>query len=353
MSNPTIFLEQPPRRRPRKGGIFEVAEVIDVQQRLMAADHVTWLNEPSTFPVNAPGLCWGLQVAGVNAKQNILVTGAPTGGTYTLTHDGQTTTPLAGNANAATVQAALEALSNIGAGNVVGTADAGPSVTIEFVNDLGSQPINLMTATNSLTGGTSPQVLISSTTNGRVPTKSNQGIDIGASSQVFALYAGVECFANPDADYDARAQRTLDWGEHLGVELQLNNFLASLSGGATTAATYRIAVSAAQELADSYYPGLPVISLSRDAATLAAADRLMDDENPGGALLTELGTPVLASSSIGDFYISGDITVYRSPVVVSRSVHPVLNREMAIAERTYAIAIDSGFAARYHVTETS
>ena len=45
-----------------------------------------------------------------------------TGGTFTLTFNGQTTAPLAFNATAAQIEAALEALSNIGAGNIQATA---------------------------------------------------------------------------------------------------------------------------------------------------------------------------------------------------------------------------------------
>ena len=41
-----------------------------------------------------------------------------TGGTFTLTLSGQTTAPIAYNATAAAIQTALEALSNVGAGNV-------------------------------------------------------------------------------------------------------------------------------------------------------------------------------------------------------------------------------------------
>ena len=50
-------------------------------------------------------------------QQTVRVTNA-TGGTFTLTFNGQTTAPLAYNATAAQIDAALEALSNIGANNI-------------------------------------------------------------------------------------------------------------------------------------------------------------------------------------------------------------------------------------------
>jgi hypothetical protein len=53
--------------------------------------------------------------------------GVIVGGTYTLTFDGQETAPIAAGANAATVQAALEALSNVAPGDIVVTG--GPLTT--------------------------------------------------------------------------------------------------------------------------------------------------------------------------------------------------------------------------------
>ena len=50
-----------------------------------------------------------------NESQTVRVTGA-TGGTFTLTFEGQTTAPIALNANAAAIQAALEGLDNDRAG---------------------------------------------------------------------------------------------------------------------------------------------------------------------------------------------------------------------------------------------
>ena len=50
-------------------------------------------------------------------QQTVRVTNA-TGGTFTLTFNGQTTAPIAYNATAAQVDAALEALSNVGADDI-------------------------------------------------------------------------------------------------------------------------------------------------------------------------------------------------------------------------------------------
>jgi hypothetical protein len=109
---------------------------------------------------------WGPYSGTTDEKQSVTVTGAPTGGTYTLTYSGQTTAAIAYNATAAAVQTALAALSNIGAGNVLVTGANGGPYTVAFVGTLANTDVAQMTATASLTGGTSPGVTIATTTAG-------------------------------------------------------------------------------------------------------------------------------------------------------------------------------------------
>lgn len=79
-----------------------------------------------------------------------------TGGTFTLTYAGQTTGAIAYNASAATVEAALEALSNIGAGDVTVTGSAGGPYTVEFTGALAATNVAVITSdASSLTGGVS------------------------------------------------------------------------------------------------------------------------------------------------------------------------------------------------------
>lgn len=115
--------------------------------------------------VTATGL-YGPYSGTTDEVQTVTITGAPTGGTFDLTFAGQTTAAIAYNATAATVQAALAALSNIGAGNVTVTGNAGGPYTVDFVGTLANTDVAQMTATSSLTGGTSPGVTIATTTAG-------------------------------------------------------------------------------------------------------------------------------------------------------------------------------------------
>jgi hypothetical protein len=108
--------------------------------------------------------------AGAAAEvQTATITGAPAGGTFTLTYAGQTTAAIAYNATAAAVQTALEGLSNVSPGDVTVTGSAGGPYTITFGGRLaGDQPA--ITATASLTGGTSPGVTMATTAAGGDPT---------------------------------------------------------------------------------------------------------------------------------------------------------------------------------------
>lgn len=103
-----------------------------------------------------------------NEVQTVTITGTPTGGSFNLVFAGQVTGAIAYNATAAAVQTALEALSNIGTGNVAcaGGPFPGTAVTVTFQGRMANLDQPLMTTINSLTGGTTPAVAVTLTTSG-------------------------------------------------------------------------------------------------------------------------------------------------------------------------------------------
>jgi len=112
---------------------------------------------------------------GTNEVQRIAITGSPTGGTFTLSFtppagsSAETTGDIAFNATAAAVRTALAALPSIGSTANVNTSVGplpGTAVNVTFQGTLGSRNIPEMTATSSLTGGTSPAVALTTTTQG-------------------------------------------------------------------------------------------------------------------------------------------------------------------------------------------
>ncbi len=102
---------------------------------------------------------------GTSEVQTITIGGSPTGGTFTMSFRGSTTAPIAHNASAATVQAALQSLPTIGTGNVTVTGSAGGPYTCTFTGDLAE--LNLPPMTASATGLTpSGTVTIATTQEG-------------------------------------------------------------------------------------------------------------------------------------------------------------------------------------------
>lgn len=98
--------------------------------------------------------------------QTITVTGSPTGGTFTITFDGETTGPIAHNASAAVVELELASLSNIGPGNVNVTGATGGPWTVTFIGDLSGANQPQMTTTDSLSGGSDPETAVATVTAG-------------------------------------------------------------------------------------------------------------------------------------------------------------------------------------------
>lgn len=120
----------------------------------------------------------------VREVQTVTITGGPTGGTFTLTWNAQTTAGIAYNASAAAVQAALEALSNIAVGDVVVTGSAGGPYTLTWAHGLG----NVAAPTGSaagLTGGTAPAVVVATVTAGSALY--TQPLGVGPSGTVYYL----------------------------------------------------------------------------------------------------------------------------------------------------------------------
>jgi hypothetical protein len=115
--------------------------------------------------------------AGTSEQQTVTITGAPTGGTFTLTFSGQTTAAIAYNAVASAVQSALVLLTSIGAGNVTVTGGPGPGTAyvVTFANQLANSDQPQMTATGSFTGGTTPAIAVTTTTPG-VPGFQSAGL---------------------------------------------------------------------------------------------------------------------------------------------------------------------------------
>lgn len=128
----------------------------------------------------------GAPVAGTDEVQTLTIGGTPTGGTFKLRYKGQTTAAIAWSATNATllanIDAALEALSTIGSGNVAcaaGTLTAGiGTITITFGGALAKKAVPLIAVHSNDLTGTAPTLAIAETTPGVDAT--HRGAPVGA-----------------------------------------------------------------------------------------------------------------------------------------------------------------------------
>lgn len=162
------------------GGSFTLASlpgsVVNVQVGTLTSAAATCTGLASTvglfvgMAVTGTNVLAGTTVAAITSATAITLSANASGsGAQTLTFSG---TPLASipfNADAATVQARLQALANIGTDKVVCTGGPFPGtpVVITFNGTFGGTPQALITiGTNSLTGGSTPTPSVARTTAG-------------------------------------------------------------------------------------------------------------------------------------------------------------------------------------------
>lgn len=114
-----------------------------------------------------------------NEVQSVAITGAPEGGTFTLevvypNGTSETTGAIAYDATAANVKTALAALNGLSADDIdtAGGPLPGSAVSVTFKGAYANTNMPMMTADGSLlTGGTTPAVAVTQTTQGRLWTR--------------------------------------------------------------------------------------------------------------------------------------------------------------------------------------
>lgn len=125
---------------------------------------------------------YGPYLPQTNEVQQVAITGSPTSGTFILTFAGQSTAPIPFNATAAQLKAALVALSNINPGDVdvVGGALPGTAVSVTFKGQYFGADVSAMTKNAAgLGGGSTPDVVITTTTAGGANPGSPDGRETG------------------------------------------------------------------------------------------------------------------------------------------------------------------------------
>lgn len=137
-----------------------------------------------------------MTVASGDEVQVVTIEGSPDGGDFTLTMPAtsvgaeDTTGAIAVDATAAAVKTELAGLSSVGSTSNVGvTGPAGGPYAVTFKGDLTDTNVPALTADGSgLTGGTSPDVAVSTSSQGDPPLGSERAyVDISAGGTVANL----------------------------------------------------------------------------------------------------------------------------------------------------------------------
>lgn len=186
------------------------AALVAAAALVLSAAALTISTNPITFPavtldgtdqtVNGSASAWRADATGESGGWSVTVSSTgfeggevqeisnnATGGTFTLTFDGQTTAAIDYNATAATVQSALEALSNIADVSIEGAGTSSDPWVVSFV-DPGRQNVAQMTADDTnLTGGTST---ITTTVEGGTKTIAVSNFQIRLSDGNIVLVSG-------------------------------------------------------------------------------------------------------------------------------------------------------------------
>ncbi|MEU1761298.1 hypothetical protein [Micromonospora sp. NPDC005652] len=130
------------------------------------------------FTSGAQAGLMGPYAGATSEAQTVTITGTPTGGTFTLTLDGETTGAIAYNATAAAVKDALAALPSVTGNDVSVSGGPGPGTpyVVAFKGQFAGENVPQMTATGSFTGGSTPAVAVTTTTAGG--SNATSGLDV-------------------------------------------------------------------------------------------------------------------------------------------------------------------------------
>jgi len=120
----------------------------------------------------------GAPVQGTNEVQTLTIGGTPSGGTFKLAFDGYTSGAITWSATNATllanIQAALDAMPNVGTNGIVaaeGSLTAGiGTITLTFGGNLINLAVATMTVANNSLTGSSPTLAVAETTPGVTAT---------------------------------------------------------------------------------------------------------------------------------------------------------------------------------------
>ena len=309
---------------------------------------------------------WYCAAAAVNEVQTLTIGGAGLT-SFTITYAGQTTGAIAEAATAPQIQTALEALSNIGVGDVAVSRN-GNVITVTFTGALGGTDVAQFTATP--TGGTgtvTPATVTQGVPAEAAPTGLPKDLTKDETpygeANPFSVYGHYNCSLigrNGNLEHGReKAREHLRGREQQRVEQALwtgdlnnvpnfsgaNGYAAPVNVGSFNVNDSEDALAKVEQELAVRYGSVGVIHMSREIALGLIGKMAVDSRQ--GRLFTKLGTPVVAGTGYPSDRIVGSAAMigYRSEIFEpSDRPYDLLNRGnndlIAVAERTYVVGFD-------------
>lgn len=339
-----------PTLRPTRFGLFSAADV-KMQNDGHWQAGTSWESDACIADLNyTDAVCAPIP----DEVQTLAITGVPTGGTYTLTFDGQTTAAITYNANAAAVTSALVALSNVASGDITVTGTY-PNFTVTYGGAYADTNVGPLTKTSSLTGGTAPNVAIATTTDGYYAPKVVAESGGTYEAAPFVVYAMRECRAVGDyAQASTRATDILVNSEERAVEAEVwARFTTDADAVNITPATApspEVGLAMLEAWMGDTYAGAPTIHVQRDIGSYLGTKGAV--ERHGTHLESTLGSYVSAGNGYGTagvaaaapaagtrwMWASSTVNIGKGTAFVKGPLFvqsPLDNTQVVLAERVY------------------
>lgn len=183
-------------------------------------------------------------------------------------------------------------------------------------------------------------------------TKAFDGLGDPVEAPSFGIYKGVECWLSGDDNFEGTAAKSLGLGESYAVASALRATILDVAPDTILAGSANdpvLALAAAEQYLGANYSGVGVIHVSKYGATILAHLGLLV-RNLDGSLETWLGTSVSADAGYTDgltaetttftIWASGQVNLWRTPVIVNNAPRTDLNKGRAIAERLYSATVE-------------
>lgn len=170
-----------------------------------------------------------------------------------------------------------------------------------------------------------------------------------------AIYAAAQCYAydtrQGEADYEAQARDLLMGGESFAMErVFFDQYLDGATSFPAIDASLVGAIGTAEQVLGARYPGGGIIHMNRYLANQAASEYLLlptgttvqgtEVANGAGYIANADESSLPTGTELTTIYATGLVTIWRGPIEVHVVTEPTTNTTLAIAERTFSMAVD-------------